>query len=51
MDLLKLCAVLSLALASADGIMFYLEPNSRKCLKEEIHKQVSSIKSLFTKHK
>ena len=24
----------------ADGLMFHLEPNSRKCLKEEIHKGV-----------
>ncbi len=24
----------------ADGLMFHLEPNSRKCLKEEIHKGI-----------
>ena len=24
----------------ADGLMFHLEPNARKCLKEEIHKGV-----------
>ncbi len=32
---------LSLALLSlSSGLMFHLEPNSRKCLKEEIHKNV-----------
>ena len=39
MYLVKLLSTLALALASADGLMFHLEPNSRKCLKEEIHKQ------------
>ena len=32
--------LLLLALSSANGLMFYLEPNNRKCLKEEIHKGV-----------
>ncbi len=37
--------LLSLTLAvlfswGADGLMFHLEPNTRKCLKEEIHKGI-----------
>ena len=32
--------VLALASGLANGLMFNLEPNSRKCLKEEIHKGV-----------
>ena len=29
-----------LAFDSATGLMFHLEPNQKKCLKEEIHKDV-----------
>lgn len=29
-----------LLIAQAHGIMFYLEPNSHKCLKEEVHANV-----------
>ena len=31
-------ALASLLATAATGLMFHLEPNSRKCLKEEIHK-------------
>jgi len=36
------CAVLTLAvwLSTVDALMFHLTPNVRKCLKEEIHKDV-----------
>jgi hypothetical protein len=33
-------AVILLVLSVANGLMFNLEPNNRKCLKEEIHKGV-----------
>ncbi len=35
-------ALLSLVLAfdTASGLMFHLEPNQKKCLKEEIHKDI-----------
>ena len=33
-------AVVMLMLSGASGLMFHLEPNNRKCLKEEIHKGV-----------
>jgi len=36
----RLSAALVLMAASSHGLMFHLEPNSRKCLKEEIHKGV-----------
>jgi len=41
MDLLQHCLVLySVLVLSVDSLMFHLEPNARKCLKEEIHKGV-----------
>jgi len=41
MDIFQLCFVLcSMLFFSVDSLMFHLEPNSRKCLKEEIHKGV-----------
>lgn len=35
-----LVILLSCALASVDALMFHLSPNQKKCLKEEIHKDV-----------
>jgi len=35
-----LLVFLAFFLARGDGLMFHLEPNNRKCLKEEIHKGV-----------
>ena len=35
-----LAFVLALFIIEGDGLMFYLEANNRKCLKEEIHKGV-----------
>merc|ERR1712002_821385 len=41
MDLLQFCLVIfSLFAMTVNSLMFHLEPNSRKCLKEEIHKGV-----------
>ena len=44
MPLLKNSFLITIGLMTlsnlADGLMFHLEPNSRKCLKEEIHKGV-----------
>ena len=36
------CLVLTIAicLSAVDALMFHLSPNHRKCLKEEIHKDV-----------
>ena len=36
----KVVGFLIITFTVADGLMFHLEPNSRKCLKEEIHKGV-----------
>ena len=36
----KVVGLLIITFTIADGLMFHLEPNSRKCLKEEIHKGV-----------
>jgi len=36
----KVVGLLIITITIADGLMFHLEPNSRKCLKEEIHKGV-----------
>jgi hypothetical protein len=36
----SLMAMLAFFVANGDGLMFHLEPNNRKCLKEEIHKGV-----------
>lgn len=33
-------AIVGLLAAAADGIMFHLQPNTQKCLREEIHKDV-----------
>merc|ERR1712018_1050635 len=35
-----LLAVVAAFIVQGDGLMFHLEPNNRKCLKEEIHKGV-----------
>ena len=35
-----LAFLLALFIIEGDGLMFYLEANNRKCLKEEIHKGV-----------
>jgi len=41
MDVLQILIVLvSVLIMSTDSVMFYLEPNAKKCLKEEIHKDV-----------
>ena len=36
----NLIALLAIFIAKGDGLMFHLDPNNRKCLKEEIHKGV-----------
>lgn len=39
MDLtLSLFVIIAACLASIDALMFHLSPNTKKCLKEEIHK-------------
>jgi len=41
MNCVHIRAILAFFLiAHAHGIMFYLEPNSHKCLKEEVHANV-----------
>jgi len=41
MEILKsLLVVISVLVMATDSVMFYLEPNAKKCLKEEIHKDV-----------
>ena len=40
MNSLHLLALMALFICEGDGLMFYLEANNRKCLKEEIHKGV-----------
>merc|ERR1712061_302846 len=40
MNSLHLLALMALFICEGDGLMFYLEANNRKCLKEEIHKVV-----------
>ena len=41
MDLLThILLVISFTILSVESLMFNLEPNNRKCLKEEIHKGV-----------
>lgn len=32
--------ILGLVAAAAEGVMFHLQPNTQKCLREEIHKDV-----------
>ncbi|XP_042218400.1 transmembrane emp24 domain-containing protein bai-like isoform X1 [Homarus americanus] len=32
--------ILGVLVAAADGVMFHLQPNTQKCLREEIHKDV-----------
>ena len=41
MDLVQYFTILFvLYISGADSLMFYLEPMAKKCLKEEIHKDV-----------
>lgn len=40
MDLSLLCFVLLTGLLGVDGIMWHLEPNTRKCLREELQSNV-----------
>ena len=41
MDLVHiLCVLLALCLSCSDALRFHLPPNTKKCLKEEIHKDV-----------
>jgi len=37
---LSMVLLLAVVLPTADMLMFHLSPNQRKCLKEEIHKDV-----------
>jgi hypothetical protein len=37
---MKFLVLLTILISRGDGLMFNLEANSRKCLKEEIHKGV-----------
>jgi len=34
------CLILGICLIDVDALMFHVSPNSKKCLKEEIHKDV-----------
>ena len=40
MEVLTFVSLLTVMLSTVDCLMFNLEPNARKCLKEEIHKGV-----------
>lgn len=41
MDLFYIfCLVLCICLTDVDSLMFHLSPNRKRCLKEEIHKDV-----------
>lgn len=33
-----LCVIVTICLVSIDALMFHLSPNTKKCLREEIHK-------------
>lgn len=39
-NLIKLCVIYLMCLSSIESLMFYLPANTRKCLKEEIHKDI-----------
>ena len=34
------CVIVALCVITIDALMFHLSPNQKKCLKEEIHKDV-----------
>ncbi len=40
MELMQLALILGTIFGCTNGLMFHLTPNTKKCLKEEIHKDV-----------